>query len=80
MTDSNAKSRRRTAEIFSIFGQCDAVAAQMMIDEGKLTRIEPQDIPVTAAFNDDGAPARFAVVVPPRYLSEFERRCREMYR
>ena len=69
---------KKTAEIFSIFGQCEAVAAEMMVEEGKLTRIEPADIPVSAAFNDVGTAARFAVVVPPRYLAEFNRRCAEM--
>ncbi len=70
--------KRNKTEIFSIFGQCEAVAAEMMIEEGKLTRIAASDIPATAAVNEFGTRARFAVVVQPRYLAEFNRRCAEM--
>jgi hypothetical protein len=70
---------RSKTEIFSIFGQCDAVAAEMMVREGKLTRIEPEDIPASAAVNEAGTRARFAVVVPHQHLREFQQRCREMY-
>lgn len=70
--------RRNKTEIFSIFGQCEAVAAEMMIAEGKLVRIEPANIPPTAAVNAAGKRARFAVVVQQRYLAEFNRRCAEM--
>lgn len=68
----------KKTEIFSVFGQCEAVAAEMMIKEGKLTRIPPEQIPEGADRNDVGAPARFAVVVPARYVPEFNRRCAEM--
>jgi hypothetical protein len=71
-------AKRNKTEIFSIFGQCEAVVAEMMITEGKLNRIEPADIPPTAAVNEFGTRARFAVVVQPRYLAEFNRRCAEM--
>ena len=70
--------RNNSTEIFSVFGQCEAVAAEMMISEGKLTRIEPADIPPTAAVNDAGTRARFAVIVPRRFVPEFNRRCAEM--
>jgi hypothetical protein len=72
------KATRNKTEIFSIFGQCESVVAEMMVSEGKLTRIEPAHIPPTAAVNDFGTHARFAVVVQPRYLAEFNRRCAEM--
>lgn len=69
---------KKSTEIFSVFGQCEAVAAEMMIKEGKLTRIPPEQIPESAAVNDAGTPARFAVIVPARYVPEFNRRCAEM--
>ena len=69
---------KKSTKIFSVFGQCEAVAAEMMISEGKLTRIEPADIPASVAVNDVGAAARFAVIVPSRYVCEFNRRCAEM--
>lgn len=71
-------AKRNKTEIFSIFGQCEAVVAEMMVKEGKLTRIEAADIPPSAAFNKLDQRARFAVVVQPRYLAEFNRRCAEM--
>lgn len=72
------QAKRNKTEIFSIFGQCEAVVANMMIDEGKLTRIVAADIPPSAAVNKLGHRAQFAVVVQPRYLAEFNYRCAEM--
>lgn len=71
-------SKRNKTEIFSIFGQCEAVVADMMIQEGKLKRIDASDIPPSASVNDFGHRARFAVVVQPQYLGEFNRRCAEL--
>lgn len=69
---------KKSTEIFSVFGQCEAVAAEMMIKEGKVTHIPPEQIPLAVAFNDMGQTARFAVMVPARYVPEFNRRCAEM--
>lgn len=71
-------TRRRHTEIFSIFGQCEAAASQLMIDRGDITKIEQKDIPPTALYNERGQLAYFAVVVPSDKLSEFNRRCEEM--
>ena len=65
-------------EIFSIFGQIDAVVANAMIDEGKLVRIEPRLIPLTALVDRLGRQARFAVVVPQKFVREFHRRIDEL--
>lgn len=70
---------RKATQIFSVFGQIDAAVAEAMIAEGKLTRIEAADIPPTAATNDAGRPARFAVVVPAARLAEFNRRIAALY-
>lgn len=66
-------------ETFSIFGQIDAVVAQAMVDEGKLVKIWPDDIPATAAVHEDGRHARFAVVVPREHRTEFETRIKDLY-
>ncbi len=50
----------------------------MMVKEGKLSRIEPQDIPESAAVNQFGQRAQFAVVIQPGYLFEFNVRCSEL--
>lgn len=64
--------KQKSTEIMSIFGQCEAVAAEIMIKDGKLSRIEQADIPLSALRNKDGDLARFAVIVPAQYLHEFE--------
>lgn len=64
----------KSSHIFSIFGQIESVVADAMIAEKKLTRISAQDIPPTAAFDDAGRRAVFAVVVPAKVAAEFERR------
>lgn len=69
---------KRKTEIFSIFGQIESVVAENMIEEYGLFRIEAKDIPLTAAFNDAGTPALFAVVIPAEKLAEFERRVRDL--
>lgn len=69
---------RFETQIFSIFGQCEAVAADMMIERHKLTRIEAHEIPETAAVNEFGQRARFAVVMPAKHLREFEKLCAEL--
>lgn len=67
--------KRKATQIFSIFGQCEAAAADYMIAQGKLTRIEFKAIPESARYNDKGRAARFAVVVPAKHLLEFNQLC-----
>jgi hypothetical protein len=47
-------ARKKKTQIFSIFGQCERVAAEMMIERYNLHRIDAKDIPPTAAVNDAG--------------------------
>lgn len=63
--------RGKATEIYSIFGQIEAAAAEFMIRSGKATRIKPEDIPPTVAVNDAGSRARFAVVIPRSHVREF---------
>jgi hypothetical protein len=61
-------------KIYSIFGQLDRVAAQILIDEGKATKIDP--VPAYAPqFNDIGVPASFAVIIPTKAI---DKRFREL--
>ena len=67
-------------EIYSIFGQMDAVIAQAMVDEGKATKIEQADIPAEALFDEaTGRKAFFAIRLWPEYLPEYEQRVRDLY-
>ena len=63
---------KRGTEVFSIFGQIEAVAAEIMIERRALRKIAALEIPVSAAFNEFGQRARFAVIVPVQYIPEFE--------
>ena len=69
---------RRKAQIFSIFSQIDGVIADMMVSEGKATKIEQCDIPASALFDDDGRKAFFAIILPVKHLGEFNRRARDL--
>ena len=71
---------RRKTEIYSIFGQIDAVVAEQMIAEGKATKIEAKLIPATMARREsDGLPAQFAIVIDRRYIPELETRTAALY-
>ena len=61
------------SEIFSIFGQIEAAAAEFMIGKGKATKINAREIPAAVAYNDAGTPARFAVTIKRADVREFKR-------
>jgi hypothetical protein len=63
--------RKPKPEIFSIFGQIEAAAAQFLLDAGEITRIEAKDIPPSEAINERGQPAIFAVIVPANKVQRF---------
>lgn len=63
--------KQQRTEIYSIFGQIEAAAAQHMIEKGLITYIPPDQIPPTAAVNEAGAVAQFAVVVPATQVARF---------
>jgi hypothetical protein len=69
---------KRTTQIYSIFGECDKVVAEMMAAEGKVRRIEPRMIPPTALFNKEGRRAFFAIIMSDEYFAEFEERVANM--
>lgn len=62
--------------IYSIFGQCEAAAAEVLIDAKKAVRINTADIPEEEKMHPiTGAPAMFAVMVPTPYEADFEELC-----
>lgn len=74
-----ARGKRIPAQVYSIFGQCEAVAAEMMLRDGRATlRISVADIPETALYNKEGKPALFAILIPGDQLKTFERLCKEI--
>ncbi len=66
---------RKGTEVFSIFGQIEAAAADHLIGKYGLYRIEFAEIPESARYNDAGKPARFAFVCPREHVREFNETC-----
>lgn len=67
------KKGERT-QIFSVFGQLEAVAAEILIQEGKAQKIEAKLIPESALFGTgpyEGQRARFAVQMPKSLVPRF---------
>ena len=60
-------------EIFSVYGEMEALAAEIMIRDGEATRINADKIPPFMSFNDRGDRVRFAVVVSGDKVAKFER-------
>jgi hypothetical protein len=69
----------KKTDIYSIFGQIDAVVAAEMVAEGKATRVEQSMIPPTVLFDENGRKAQFAIVMARDHLAEYERRVRDLY-
>jgi hypothetical protein len=73
-------TKHSKTEIYSIFGQIDAVAAQTMVDDGKATKIEQDMIPPSALFDEaTGRKAFFALIIGRDQLPELERRTKALY-
>lgn len=71
-------SMRHKTTICSIFGQIPGVIADAMVAEGKVRRIEPDDIPVTARYDEHGTRAHCALVFTPPAEREFDMRVRNL--
>jgi hypothetical protein len=65
---------KRQTNVCSIFGQIESVIADAMVAEGKVRRIEPDMIPATALWDDQGRRAHCALVFDPASEREFDRR------
>jgi hypothetical protein len=68
-----AKKSNKGTEIFSIFGQLEAVAAAIMIEKGIGVRIDAREIPNEVRWNKFGTPARFAVILPRNKVHAFDK-------
>lgn len=75
---STNRKRRDTTEIFSVFGQIECVAADVMIEKGEARKIEFAEIPESARYNKLGQLARFAVMMPKSSVPRFERLISEL--
>lgn len=64
--------RRKTTQIYSIFGQIEEAAANYMIEKGEATKIESKDIPGVELLDKQGRTAKFAVIVPGDKIDRFE--------
>lgn len=72
---------KRGNEIYSVFGQMEAVAADIMIKKYRLPKIPANEIPNAVRFGTgpyEGVEARFAVVMPRNRIPEFNRLCAEL--
>lgn len=70
---------RRSTQTFSIFGQCEAAAAEAMLKDGRIrVKIPPDQIPESVLYNEFGQKALFAVIVPGEQIHAFDELCKSM--
>lgn len=65
-------------QIFSIFGQCEAAAANHFIEHHGATRIAFKRIPEDVRYNNKGFAARFAVMIPGPHVKAFNKMCEDL--
>lgn len=64
---------------FSVFGQIEQVAAEIMIRDGEASRIQAAHIPPEMAVNEFGEPAKFAIAICGREkIAKFEQLIRDL--
>jgi hypothetical protein len=61
----------KPTEIWSIYGQIEAVVAREMVKEKKFNQIPYMTIPPNQHYNEQGQKIQLAVVVPQKYIHEF---------
>lgn len=72
-------ARRTSMQVFSIFGICEAAAAETMLKDGRATRKIPvEEIPESALTNEFGHKALFAVMIPGEQVQTFKDLCKEL--
>lgn len=71
--------RKNTMEIYSVFGQIESVAANIMIERGEATRIDADEIPESAMLNKIGQRAQFAVMMPKSSVLRFNKLIADLY-
>jgi hypothetical protein len=60
--------------IWSIFGQIDEIVAREMVKEGKFNQVPGSSIPESQKTSEEGFKVRIAVIVPVKYVKEYEER------
>jgi hypothetical protein len=70
---------KRSTEIFSIFGQIEEVAAELMIKNEGARKIPAEQIPDTARYNEKGTAAKFAIILPRAKVPKFEETIKSLY-
>lgn len=65
---------KRGSTIVSIFGQIEGAVADAMAAEKKVHRIAFEDIPLTAAFDEQGQRASCAIILTLETEREFNQR------
>lgn len=71
---------KNQTKIFSIFGQIESVAAEIMLADGRAFRkIDARDIPASASVNDEGQRAKFAIMLPIKHEHAFNELIRDLY-
>lgn len=59
--------------IYTIFGEIEHLAAEIIIKKYDLMKIEVKDFPPTVALvNEDECIAKYAFVLPYEYFNEYE--------
>jgi hypothetical protein len=70
---------RTKVDFISIFGQIEEAASEVMIKDGKANRIPFEQIPESAAYNDRGDRAKFAIVIDKQFVPVFEQLILKLY-
>lgn len=69
----------RPSQVFSVFHQCEAVAAEIMLKDGRATlKIPIEDIPESVLYNELGEKALFAVMIPGDQVHTFNELCKDI--
>jgi hypothetical protein len=69
---------RKQTNIISVFGQIEGVIADALVAERKATRIDFENIPISARYDEHGRAAHCALVLSTEAEREFDRRVREL--
>jgi hypothetical protein len=71
---------KKATNIVSVFGQIEGVVADAMTQEQpSIHRIEPDMIPPTVRYDDQGRRAHCALVLTPEQERDFDRRVAALY-
>jgi hypothetical protein len=72
------RPRRSTVKFYSIFGQIERVAAEIMIKDGRARRIPQSEIPQSVLTNEHGDTANFAIMISVGQDQEFDNLCKTL--